>query len=239
MNQLQIGFLIYPEVIQLDVTAAYQVLSFPPNIETYLIGKTLKPLISNEGLILTPTVDFDNCPQLDVICIPGGGMGQVEIMQDKVTLAFLQRQAKEAQYITSVCTGSMILAVAGLLKGYQATGHWAFQDQLKMLGVEVVPQRVVIDKNRITGAGVTSGIDFGLILLDLLCGEDVAKMAQLMMEYNPQPPFKSGIPDTADPQTVECLLNAGKPLIDAFRTQTQLGVGDLMYELQNVSVRSS
>ncbi len=221
MNQLHIGFLIYPEVIQLDVTAAYQVLSFPPNIETYLIGKTLKPVVSNEGLTLTPTVDFNNCPQFDVICVPGGGMGQVEVMQDQVTLEFLQRQTKEAQYITSVCTGSLILAAAGLLAGYQATCHWAFREQLAMMGVEVVPQRVVIDKNRITGAGVTSGIDFGLTLLGLLCGADTAQMAQLMMEYNPQPPYNSGTPDTADSQTVESLLEAGKPLIDAFKRQTQ------------------
>ena len=227
MTQLHVGFLIYSGVIQLDVTAAYQVLSFPPNIQTYLISKNLQPIVSNEGLTLTPTVDFTNCPQLDVICVPGGGMGQTEVMRDLKTWKFLQRQAKEAQYTASVCTGSMILAAAGLLNGYKATCHWAFKDQLAMLGVEVVSQRVVIDRNRVTGAGVTSGLDLGLTLLGLLCGEETAKMAQLMMEYDPQPPFNSGTPLTANPKTTQALLQAGKPLIDAFKSQTETLTQDL------------
>ncbi|HIK17747.1 MAG TPA: DJ-1/PfpI family protein, partial [Leptolyngbyaceae cyanobacterium M33_DOE_097] len=183
MNQLQIGFLIYPEVVQLDVMGAYQVLAFPPSTQVHLIWKTLSPVVSNEGLVLTPTTTLAECPPLDVICVPGGGIGQAEVMQDTEILDFLRQQSITAQYVTSVCTGSLILAAAGLLQGYKATCHWAFQDQLAMLGVEVVPQRVVIDRNRVTGAGVTSGIDFGLTLLGLLCGEQVAKMAQLMMEY--------------------------------------------------------
>ena len=220
-TQLKIGFLIYPGVIQLDVTASYQVLNFGPNIDTYLIAKTLDPIKSNEGLTLTPTKDFDNCPQLDVICVPGGGVGQVEVMQDEVTLKFLQSQSEKTQYVTSVCTGSMILAAAGLLQGYQATCHWAFEEQLAMLGVEVVSERVVIDRSRVTGAGVTSGIDFGLTLLSLLLDEDTAKMAQLMMQYSPQPPFDSGTPETADSHITKALLQAGKPLIDAFMQQTK------------------
>ena len=222
MTQLKIGFLIYPGVIQLDVTAAYQVLSFPPNIETYLISKTLETVTSNEGLTLTPNFNFANCPQLDVICVPGGGIGQIDVMKDKTTLEFLKHQAVKAKYIASVCTGSMILAAAGLLQGYKATCHWAFREQLAMLGVEVIAERVVIDRNRITGAGVTSGIDFGLTLLSLLCSDDTAMMAQLMMEYNPQPPFNAGTPATAGTQITESLLQAGKPLIDAFMAQTQI-----------------
>ena len=221
MTQIQVGFLIYPGVIQLDVTAAYQILSFLPQIQTHLVSKTLKPIVSNEGLTLTPTADFNSCPQLDVICVPGGGMGQVEVMQDEATLEFLPSQSQKAQYVTSVCTGSLILAAAGLLRGYKATCHWAFIDQLEMLGVEVVSERVAINRDRVTGAGVTSGIDFGLTLLSLLCDEETAKMAQLMMEYNPQPPFDSGTPATAERQTIESLLKAGKPLIDAFKAQTQ------------------
>ena len=221
MTQLKIGFLIYPEVIQLDVTAAYQVLSFPPNTETYLVGKTLEPITSNEGLTLTPNLDFASCPQLDVICVPGGGMGQIDVMRDKITFEFLGHQAVKAKYITSVCTGSMILAAAGLLQGYRAACHWAFREQLAMLGVEVIAERVVIDRNRITGAGVTSGIDFGLTLLSLLCGEDAAMMAQLMMEYDPQPPFNAGSPATAGTRITESLLQVGKPFIDAFMAQTQ------------------
>jgi len=221
MTQLHIGFLIYPGVIQLDVMAAYQVLCFPSNTETHLIGKTSEPIISNEGLTIVPTTTLENCPQLDVICVPGGGIGQVEVMKDADVLNFLKCQSSTAQYVTSVCTGSLILASAGLLEGYQATCHWAFREQLAMLGVKVICERVVIDRNRVTGAGVTSGIDLGLTLLGLLCGEDVAKMTQLMLEYDPQPPFNAGTPEAAGEEIVKSLMHAGKPLIDAFLTQTQ------------------
>jgi cyclohexyl-isocyanide hydratase len=228
MSQLQIGFLIYPGVIQLDVMGAYQVLTFPPNTQVHLIWKSLTPIVSNEGLTLTPTVAFADCPSLDVICVPGGGMGQIEVMKDPEILDFLQQQSKSAQYVTSVCTGSLILAAAGLLQGYKATCHWAFRDQLAMLGVDVLPQRVVIDRDRVTGAGVTSGIDFGLTLLGLLCSEEVAKMAQLMMEYIPEPPFNAaGAPETAGEEIVQPLMRLGKPLLDAFLAQTKDTVSQL------------
>ncbi len=221
MQQIKIGFLVYPDVVQLDIMGAYQVLAFSPQTTIYLIGKTLTPISSNEGLIITPTTTIDNCPPLDVICVPGGGIGQVEVMKDAEIISFLQQQATTAKYITSVCTGSLILATASLLKGYKATCHWAFREQLAWLGVEVVPERIVVDRNRLTGAGVTSGIDFSLTLLSLLFGEDVAKMAQLMMEYNPQPPFDAGNPEAADQEIVKSLLELGKPLIEAFRQQTR------------------
>jgi cyclohexyl-isocyanide hydratase len=221
MQQINIGFLVYADVIQLDVMGAYQVLSFPPNATLHLIGKSLTPVHSNEGLIITPTTTLDNCPTLDVICVPGGGMGQIEVMKDESILRFLQQKSTTAKYITSVCTGSLILAAANLLQGYKATCHWAFREQLAMLGVEVIPERVVIDRDRITGAGVTSGIDFGLTLLSLLWDEDLAKMAQLMMEYNPQPPFNAGTPETAGEKTVQPLLQFGEPLIKAFWQQTK------------------
>jgi cyclohexyl-isocyanide hydratase len=221
MNPLKIGFLVYPGVIQLDVMAAHQVLSFPPNTQVDLVAQDLTPIVSNEGLIITPTITIDNCPQLDVICVPGGGMGQLKMMQDLQILHFLQQQAASAQYVTSVCTGSMILAAAGLLQGYKATCHWAFRDQLAQLGVEVIPDRVVVDRNRVTGAGVTSGLDFGLTLVGLLCGEDTAKMAQLFMEYDPQPPFNAGTPEMAGEAVVQSLMQFGKPLFDAFWAQTQ------------------
>lgn len=222
MTLLQIGFLIYPDVVQLDVMAAYQVLTFPPNTQVYLIGKTPTPIVSNEGLAIAPTVTIKNCPLLDVICVPGGGMGQVEVMKDMEILSFLKQQGTTAQYVTSVCTGSMILAAAGLLQGYKATCHWAFREQLAMLGVEVIANRVVIDRNRVTGAGVTSGIDLGLTLVGLLCGEEVAKMTQLMMEYDPEPPFKSGTPEKAGENLVQALMQFGKPLKDAFLAQTKV-----------------
>lgn len=220
-QQLQIGFLIYPGVVQLDVMAAYQVLAFPPNTQMHLLWKNLTPITSNEGLTIVPTTTLENCSKLDVICVPGGGFGQVEVMKDAEILIFLQQQAATAQYVTSVCTGSIILAAAGLLQGYKATCHWAFRDQLAMLGVEVVPQRVVIDGNRITGAGVTSGIDFGLTLVSLLCGEDVAKMTQLMLEYNPEPPFNAGTREMAGDGIIQSLMQFGKPLLEAFLVETK------------------
>lgn len=222
MQQAQIGFLIYPDVVQLDVMAAYQVLAFPPQTTLHLISKTTIPLKSSEGLILQPTVSFKDCPPLDIICVPGGGLGQLEVMRDAASLDFLRQQSCQVQYITSVCTGSLILAAAGLLQGYRAATHCLFHDQLAMLGVEVVSERVVIDRNRVTGAGVTSGLDFGLTLLSLLYGETMAKMAQLMMEYSPNPPFNSGTPETAEPEVVAALKQAGEPLIAAFLKQTQL-----------------
>ncbi len=221
MAPLHIGFLIYPDVIQLDVLGAYQVLAFPPDVQLHLIGKTDAPITSNEGLILTPTTTLADCPALDVLCVPGGGMGQVEVMGDTEVLGFLQQQSQTAQYVTSVCTGSLILAAAGLLQGYRATCHWAFRDQLALFDVDVVPERVVIDRDRVTGAGVTSGIDFGLTLLSLLRGNETAMMAQLMMEYHPAPPFDAGTPERAGEPRVKTLLQFGKPLIDAMMVQTQ------------------
>jgi cyclohexyl-isocyanide hydratase len=221
MNQIQIGFLIYPGVIGLDMMGAYQVLAFPPHTELHSIWKTRSEIVSNEGLTLVPTTTLSDCPPLDVICVPGGGMGQVEVMKDREILDFLKHQSATAQYVTSVCTGSLILAAAGLLQGYRATCHWAFREQLGMLGVEVVPQRVAIDRNRVTGAGVTSGIDLGLTLLGLLCGEEVAKMTQLMMEYSPEPPFNAGTPETAGEEMTRSLMQFGKPLVDAFLAQTK------------------
>lgn len=148
-------------------------------------------------------------------------------MKDAEILRFLQQHSTSAQYVTSVCTGSLILAAAGLLQGYKATCHWAFRDQLAMLGAEVIPQRVVIDRNRVTGAGVTSGIDFGLTLLGLLCGEKVAKMAQLIMEYTPEPPFNAGTPETAGKEIVQPLMQFGQPLLDAFLAQTKATAAQL------------
>ena len=214
-KQINIGFLIYPGVVQLDVMGAYQVLAFPPDVVVHLIGKTRDRVVSNEGLIISPTVTFENCPQLDVICVPGGGIGQVEIMKDEITLNFLQQASIGAKYVTSVCTGSLILAKANLLEGYQATCHWAFREHLAALGVKVVAKRIVIDRDRITGAGVTSGIDFGLTLTSLLWGEEMAKMTQLIMEYDPQPPFNAGSPEIADKSLVESFAKLASPFVEA------------------------
>lgn len=203
MNRpLQIGLLLFPDVTQLDLTGPWEVFARTPDTKCHLVWKDLQPVRSDRGLSILPTMTFDTCPQLDVICVPGGP-GQIALMSDDVTLNFLQKQAAQAQWITSVCTGSLVLGAAGLLKGYRATSHWSSLDQLALLGADPVSQRVVRDRNRISGAGVTSGIDFALTLVAEIAGDAVAKAVQLQMEYDPQPPFTSGSPQTAPPQEVE------------------------------------
>ncbi len=215
-----IGLVIFPGMTQLDMTGPHQVFAIMPETCVYLLWKTLQPVTSNEGMTILPTTTFDNCPSLDVLCVPGGP-GQVEMMRDTEVLEFLQRQGKTAKYITSVCTGSLILAAAGLLQGYSAACHWAFRDQLAMLGVEVGTERVVVDRNRITGGGVTAGIDFGLIVAAHLCGEETAKLIQLLLEYNPAPPFNVGSPEYAGEALVEQVKKLGEQLIKASFAQTK------------------
>ncbi|MDJ0733858.1 MAG: DJ-1/PfpI family protein [Nostocaceae cyanobacterium] len=210
-----IGLVIYPDMTQLDITAPHQVFSLMPNTQVLLIWKFIEPVVSNGGLKILPDTTFDNCPQLDVLCVPGGAFGTVEMMQDAQMLAFLQSQAKTAKYITAVCTGSLILAAAGLLQGYRATSHWAFREQLELMGVQVSTDRVVIDRNRITGGGVTAGIDFALKIAAILYGEDTAKSIELMLEYNPSPPFGVGTPEKAGKELVQTMQNVAASLIKA------------------------
>ena len=223
-----IGLVIFPGMTQLDMTGPYQVFSMMPDTRVLLLWKTLEPVTSSEGMTILPTATFNDCQSLDVLCVPGGAIGQVEMMQDAEVLEFLRQQGKTAKYITSVCTGSLILAAAGLLQGYRAACHWAFRDQLAMLGVEVGTQRVVVDRNRITGGGVTAGIDFGLVVVGKLCGEETAKMIQLLLEYNPAPPFNAGSPESAGDILVEQVKKFGEQLIEASLAatkQTALGLG--------------
>lgn len=227
-TKYHIGLVIFPGMTQLDMTGPHQVFSMMPDTRVLLLWKTLELVTSSEGMTILPTTTFNDCPALDVLCVPGGAIGQVEMMQDAEVLEFLRQQGKTAKYITSVCTGSLILAAAGLLQGYRAACHWAFRDQLAMLGVEVGTQRVVVDRNRITGGGVTAGIDFGLVVVGKLCGEESAKMIQLLLEYNPAPPFNAGSPESAGDILVEQVKKIGEQLIEASLVatkQTALGLG--------------
>ena len=196
-----LGLIFYPGMTALDIIGPQQVLSPLPGIETYRIWKTLDPVTTDDGMVVLPDTTFDNCPRLDIICI-GGGIGQAAVEDDPELLAFLRNQGSTAKFITSVCGGSQFLAKAGLLEGYRAATHWAARPQLAALGVEVGTERVVIDRNRITGGGVTAGIDFGLTLASILYGEEIAKITQLMIEYNPAPPFDTGSPEKAGPELV-------------------------------------
>lgn len=195
---MQIGILLFPNVTQLDATGPAQVLCRAPGATLHMIWKTLDPVKTDAGFSIMPTTTFADCPPLDVICIPGG-MGQIDLMDDAETLAFVARQGAQAKYVTSVCTGSLVLGAAGLLKGYKSACHWSAREMLSAFGAIPVADRVVRDRNRLSGGGVTAGIDFGLTLLAELAGPDVAKTVQLVLEYDPQPPFEGGTPEKTDP----------------------------------------
>jgi cyclohexyl-isocyanide hydratase len=203
----RIGFLLFPDVTQLDLTGPYEVLSKVKNAEQFLIWKTLDPIRSDSGLRFTPTVIFADCPQLDLICVPGGA-GVGALLNDIETLDFVRSQATHARYVTSVCTGALVLGAAGLLVGKRAATHWLAMEFLPAFGAIPVDERVVIDGNTITGGGVTAGIDFGLRVLAEIAGERRARTVQLAIEYDPHPPFNDGHPRVADPGLVANLKTA-------------------------------
>ena len=207
MPLFNIGFVIFPDLTQLDFTGPLQVLSRLPQSATHIVAKSLAPAPSDCGLGLVPTHTFANCPPLDLICIPGGNLGVVDAIGDRETIAFVRRQAGAAKYVTSVCTGAFVLGVAGLLKGRRATTHWAFADLLPLVGARHEKARIVRDGNVITAGGVTSGIDFGLSVVAEIAGETVAQTIQLGIEYDPAPPFDSGHPDRAPTSITSALLS--------------------------------
>jgi cyclohexyl-isocyanide hydratase len=186
-------------VTQLDFTGPLQVFAGLPGAKIHLIWKRIEPVPSDSVLMLTPTITYADCPQLDVICVPGGA-GADDLVNDEETLDFLRAQARSAKYITSVCTGSLVLGAAGLLQGFRAATHWSAMEYLPAFGAIPTETRVCVDRNRVTGGGVTAGIDFALTLVSILADRKTAEAIQLGMEYNPAPPFNSGSPDTAPPE---------------------------------------
>ncbi|AJP73351.1 DJ-1/PfpI family protein [Sphingomonas hengshuiensis] len=198
---LHIAFLLYPDVTQLDLTGPAQILSRLGNVRLVLVAKTRDPVPTDAQFPLLPGATFADVPRTDILCVPGG-FGTVAAMEDAETLAWVRQVAEGAQWVTSVCTGSLLLAAAGLLRGYRATSHWASRDQLAWFGAEPVAERVVFDRNRVTGGGVTAGIDFALALTARIRGEAHARFVQLSLEYDPAPPFDSGSPERADPATL-------------------------------------
>jgi cyclohexyl-isocyanide hydratase len=196
-----IGMLLYPGLTQLDLTGPFEVLHRVPDAVVHLVWKTRDAVFADSKLGILPTTTVAECPTLDVVFVPGGG-GQMALMQDDEILTFVAEQGRRARYVTSVCTGALVLGAAGLLDGYDAATHWAFMDLLPMFGARPVRKRVAVDRNRITGGGVTAGIDFGLTLAAALAGESLAKAIQLGLEYDPAPPFQCGHPDVAEPAIV-------------------------------------
>lgn len=198
---MQVVMLLFPRFTQLDLTAPYEVLGRFPELQIHLVWKTMDAVVDNNGLKIVPTCTLAECPQADILFVTGGP-GQIDLMEDKEILAFLRNQGEHAAYVTSVCTGSLVLAAAGLLTGYRATCHWLSLPQLAYFGALPVAERVVFDRNRVTGAGVTSGMDFALALVAHLFGEDRAKRVALSMEYDPQPPFPGGSVASTEPAII-------------------------------------
>jgi cyclohexyl-isocyanide hydratase len=212
----QIGMLIFPKLTQLDMTGPYEVLARMPNTKVHLVARSLDPVTTDRGMQIVPTTTYAGCPPLDVVMVPGGP-GQQDLMEDEAALSFLRKQAAQAKYVTSVCTGSLVLGAAGLLKGKRATCHWNALEHLTLLGAIPVSEKVVVDGNIVTGAGVTSGIDFALKLAAILEGEEVAREIQLGIEYDPEPPFDCGSPKKAPGEMVETLRKRGAKLSEERR----------------------
>jgi len=203
---LQFGMLLFPGFTLLDLAGPQT--TFGLHGTTHLISKTMDPVPTDMGVSMNPTMTFADVPDnLDVLFVPGG-FGTNAVMQDTETLEFLARAGATARYVTSVCTGSVILGMAGLLDGYRAATHWAFYEPLAALGIEACHQRVTVDRNRITGGGVTAGVDFGLTVIAELKGQDVAEFTQLALEYCPQPPFNAGHPSTARQVIIDMISSA-------------------------------
>jgi cyclohexyl-isocyanide hydratase len=190
------GFVIFPNLTQLDFTGPLQVLHRLPGATTFIVAKTREPVPSDCPLAIPPTATFADCPPLDLICIPGG-FGVDQAMEDEETIAFVRREGARAKYVTSVCTGAFILGAAGLLQGKRATTHWAYHHFLPRVGAIPVKERVVRDGNTFTGGGVTAGVDFAFVVMNEIAGPVVAQTVQLGLEYDPKPLFVGGSPTRA------------------------------------------
>jgi cyclohexyl-isocyanide hydratase len=211
----RVAMVIYPGMTALDMIAPQLIFAALGNTDVQLVWKDRTTVLSDSGVPIVPTAAFDEIASgLTVLFVPGGGGSDAyPLMNDPKVVGFLQRVGSSAHYVTSVCTGALILGAAGLLRGYRATTHWVFRDMLATLGATPVSKRVVVDRNRITGAGVTAGLDFGLRMAAMLRGDDYARMLQLMVEYDPQPPFHGGSEAKAGARVDREVRTAFAPLV--------------------------
>ena len=216
MTPLQIGAILFEKMDQTDFTGPFEVLSRVPDSTFHVIGKDRAPIRDTKGLILTPEVAFEEAPPLDLLVVPGG-FGVNALMEDETVLAFVRAQAAGAQIILSVCTGALVCGAAGLLKGRRATTHWASHHLLEYFGAIPVQERVVIDGNFVSAAGVTAGFDGALQVAALLRGDSAAQEIQLALEYAPEPPFTSGSPGTAPPEVLAAAREALREVTEARR----------------------
>jgi len=214
MTKLNVGVFIYPKVTMLDAYGPHQIFSYVEQFNAFLFAKTKDPLLSDSGAILTANYGFDDCPPIDILVIAGAA-DPLDALQDKETIDFIRQAGRNAKYVTSVCTGSLFLAEAGLLNGYKAATHWGWKDCLECYpGVTVVDDRVQIDRNRITGGGITAGLDFAFTLISEVVNEDVAQVMQLIFQYSPEPPFSAGLPETT-PERIRQIVD---PLVSQLKS---------------------
>nr|WP_314074264.1 DJ-1/PfpI family protein [uncultured Roseococcus sp.] len=218
---ITVAMLVHPQMILLDLAGPQTILKIL-GADIHLVGETLDPVSTDVGINVTPTMTLADCPrELDVLFVPGGLMGSIATMGNTTVLDFLADRGGRARYVTSVCTGGLVLAAAGLLRGYRATAHWGVADLLPLMGAIRDPGRVVRDRNRLTGAGATSGLDFGLTLAALLRGQEAAERVQLILEYSPQPPFRAGTPEEIGPDRL-AVARAGRVWMDGQARQASL-----------------
>jgi cyclohexyl-isocyanide hydratase len=210
MPKFRSGMLIFPNLTQLDLTGPYEILARIPGAETLLIWKTLEPVRSELGLTILPMATFETCGSLDLVMVPGGP-GMNPLLEDEEVLAFLRRQAATARYVVGICTGSLVLGAAGLLRGKRASTHWMSHDLLAQFGAVPVKQRVVQDGNIFTGGGVTAGIDVALRVAAEIAGREAAEVIQLAVEYDPGPPFDAGSPERAPRIVLDNVLTRAAP----------------------------
>jgi len=205
---MKIVMLAYPGMTPLDLMGPLQTWTFWPGAQIQIVWKHTNPIMTDTGMAVVPTHSFKSAfEDPDILFVPGGTKATFELTQDEETLAYLRDRAAGANWVTSVCTGALVLGAAGLLQGYKATTHWAAKEMLASFGAEVTDGRYVIDRDRATGGGVTAGIDFGLALMAEIAGAGIAQAAQLAMEYSPKPPFNSGTPEEASAETVKLVLD--------------------------------
>lgn len=212
--------LLFPKITQLDLTGPFEVLSRLPGTRVRTIGKTTEPVHSEGGLILVPAATYADAPELDLLFVPGG-QGQIALTEDRETLEYLHAVGSKARWVTSACTGALLLGAAGLLRGYRAATHWAFMELLPVVGAIPVDQRVVVDRNRITGGGVTAGLDIALTIAAQIAGRETAEAIQLGLEYDPHPPFQSGHPRVADRALVNRVRDSLSGRFDERRVQLE------------------
>jgi cyclohexyl-isocyanide hydratase len=200
------GLLVFPNLTQLDLTGPYEVLARISGAETLLLWKSRDPVRSEHGLTILPDTTLADCPPLDLMLVPGGA-GINPLLEDQDVLGFLRRAAATARYVVGICTGSLVLGAAGLLRGKRAGTHWMSREMLRAFGAEPIAERVVVDGNLFTGGGVTAGIDVALTVAAEIAGRAAAEAIQLAIEYDPAPPFNAGSPEKADPAVLRQVLD--------------------------------